>query len=397
MLPPPLPTTLDASIAAGLVKQHGRLQPLDERQAVLCDASIERVQPSWRPALDAALAEWLALPKEVTGLSLIAVYARGSIVRGLALEGISDVDTLGFATVSHSDADSELKAWQSRGSERARRMRSAYPFCSGLEMRLVCVPERSSLGGWLRGDAAAPASLADTQLRALDAFRLASQAVCLHGSDLVPRLPPPVPRPRLVLEQSADLARASRAVAALAVQGSSDKALAVARWAAKRALRAGMELAAADYGAFSRDLLPCHRAISAVLGQPAGNRSLLVLQLACMPEEEVARHGGGEAVAARLIHAAGRLAQACDTYHLARHFSQPLLAFEQLPETPPLPPALLSAAASFAVAPAATSSATAPSGFESVQAALSEERGLGALPSLRKPSRNFLGTFSEPL
>ena len=98
---PPLPTSVADSIRAGLLLEHGRLQPLDASTgAVTRDACLTRVQPEWRPALDAALREWLALPEAVPSLSLISVYARGSLPRGLALPGISDVDTLGFATFS---------------------------------------------------------------------------------------------------------------------------------------------------------------------------------------------------------------------------------------------------------------------------------------------------------
>lgn len=336
---------------AGLILEHGRLQPLDERGAVIGDASLERVQPEWKPALDIVLDEWLNL-QSVQGLSLTSVYLRGSIPRGLALDGISDVDTIGIATVDPMKTAPALATWRAQSSRRTARVRQACPQCSGLEMNLIAIPARSRLGQWLGSGTGASSSessatrrrlhwtLTDERLlREVDAFRLASQAVLLHGVDLVAHLPPPVPQPRLALALRDDIRRASRTVRRGALADSA--AIDVARWAAKRTLRSGMELAAAEYGGFSRDLLPCHRAISSVLGEPAGARSLRVLQLACMPEDATAARGGERAVARELLHATTRLAEVVEAAHLADHFTQPLVSFEQLPAVPPLPPEVI--------------------------------------------------------
>ena len=44
-----LPTSLPASISAGIVLDHGRLQHLNNG-AVVADCSLDLVQPEWRPA-----------------------------------------------------------------------------------------------------------------------------------------------------------------------------------------------------------------------------------------------------------------------------------------------------------------------------------------------------------
>ena len=108
-----------------------------------------------------------------------------------------------------------------------------------------------------------------------------------------------------------------------------------------------MELSASPsggYGGFSRDLLPCHRAIAATLGEPAPRRSLAVLQLACLPDSEVARRGGSAAVALELLHAAEKLHDQLESTLLDQHFGQPLRSFDQLPAAPPLPAAAAAAA-----------------------------------------------------
>ena len=356
---PPLPGSLSSSIAAGLVLEHGRLQPLNTHDgAVLPDASLDKVQPEFQPALDATLKEWLALPAAVPSLSLISVYARGSLPRGLGLSGISDVDTLGFATIG-TDSAHALQAWRGQSKARAGCLRTAFPFCSGLEMSLLAVPESTRLGRWLHGEDVGP--LDDGELSQLDAFRLSSQGALLHGDDIVTRLPPPVPQARLAPALRADTARAVCAVRANAAAGRTEAALQVARWIAKRSLRAGMEVVARRFGGFSRDLLPCHEAISAECGEPAGARSLAVLQLACMPSGDVEMRGGCGRVALELLAATELLNECVEGIWCDRCFREPLTSFAQLPETPPLPPAVLARAETAAPAAAtATSPYTSP-------------------------------------
>ena len=345
---PCLPTTLDAALQGGFVREHGRLQPLDAAGAVLCDAALESIQPDWQSAVDAALQEWHALPPAV---SLISVYLRGSLPRGLALPGISDVDTIGFATFADEEvASSQLAAWRARGAEREARVRLQAPLCSGLEMRLVAVPDHTALGRWLNDGRAAAIGLSDKDLIELDAFRVASQAVRLLGADLAARMPLPLPRPRLMHSLRFDIERASRTAAGLlgdrplasvasaspAQQRSRVAAQEVARWAAKRALRAGMELAAPAIGGFSRDLLPCHRAIAATADEAATiAASLDTLTLACAADDEP-RLGGAAVIATGLLEASRRLLDALEPVYLREYFTQPLTSWSLVAEPPPL-------------------------------------------------------------
>ena len=77
-----LASSLDAALDRGLVREHGRLQRLCAKGFILNDCSHTRIQPEWRPPLDAALSEWRQLEREVDGLELVSVYARGAQRRG---------------------------------------------------------------------------------------------------------------------------------------------------------------------------------------------------------------------------------------------------------------------------------------------------------------------------
>ena len=107
---PPLPLslspTLEAALSRGAVLPHGRLQQLDSRGHVVNDAAP--VAEPWCAPLADAVAAWSSMEAELPGVQLVSVYARGSIVRGLGLPGVSDVDTLGYAVVDASTSTSQV-------------------------------------------------------------------------------------------------------------------------------------------------------------------------------------------------------------------------------------------------------------------------------------------------
>eukprot|EP00965_Chrysotila_dentata_P192463 6175191-Pleurochrysis_carterae.AAC.1 len=90
-------SSIEEALGTGIVQSHGRLQSIDAKGCVINDASPILIQDRWRVPLQCVVEEWKKLPSIIPGARLIAVYARGSIPRGLALEGVSDIDTLGFA------------------------------------------------------------------------------------------------------------------------------------------------------------------------------------------------------------------------------------------------------------------------------------------------------------
>lgn len=270
------------TVALGDVLRHGRLQPLDSRGCIVNDC-LDAVRPPWDAPLAHVMAEWRAL-EAIPGVTLVSVYARGSIPRGLGLAGRSDVDTIGVVIVAGGmmgeAAALQLKLWQEAASHRSDAAASLFPsYISGLDMSLVAADEASPLGRWLiamsAGDAPVhptgyghPLSMFD--MRKLDAFRIKTQGLRVHGANLAAGLPPFGPRQGgLAPRVRSDSSRAMDAFDRLIHEGRPAQARGVAVWLAKRALRAGMEMAAKDAGGYSRDLLPCYQAIAAVLSPSA--------------------------------------------------------------------------------------------------------------------------------
>jgi len=268
---------LRAVLDHGQVIAHGRLQPLDARGAIINDC-LASVDPPWDAPLAHAVVEWRLL-EAIPGVTLVSVYARGSIPRGLGLPGRSDVDTLGFVT--HTEAAAvQLQAWRRASGARSDAAVDQFaPLISGLDMSLLAFEASSPAGRWLiEVSERSPQAWTTTEsnqlspwlLRELDAFRVVTQGLRIHGANLAVRLPRFAPRqgglaPRL----RADGQRALRGYDWFTAERCPDKARGVAVWLAKRALRAGMELVAEEAGGYSRDLLPCYEAIASLLAPRA--------------------------------------------------------------------------------------------------------------------------------
>jgi hypothetical protein len=302
-----------APAALGDVLQHGQLQPLDSRGFIVNDCR-DAVGPPWDVPLAHVTAEWRALDA-IPGVTLLSVYARGSIPRGLGLVNLSDIDTIGVVIVAGGRegeaATRQLQLWREAGPRRSDAAASQFSsLITGLDMSLVSVAEASSLGRWLRATSAAGApvhppaygqELSMFDLRQLDAFRIKTQGLRLHGANLAAGLPLFAPRQGgLAPRVRTDSVKALDAFDSLLQQGCPERARGVAVWLAKRALRAGMELVADEAGGYSRDLLPCYQAIAAVLSPPFAQAGRAV------PAPELSREGevaGGSAVAAAALRA----------------------------------------------------------------------------------------------
>ena len=181
------------------------------------------IQPLWRPVLDAAV----ATAQAALGCRLLGVYLRGSLPRGLAVEGVSDVDLVVFAmdddpprqrtaaaeqnhaalsspAASSSSSSSTAAAAAAPSLDDAERTIRAFqdvaatrfPFCSKVEMRVVLVAPHSTLGVALHEHLLYSCDRLGDWLPSVlpvhlpHAFLLATQAVTLWGVD-VPRLLPP--------------------------------------------------------------------------------------------------------------------------------------------------------------------------------------------------------------
>lgn len=384
------PPALLGLIERGEVLEHGRMQRLDAVGAILNDCA-PRLPPSWQPPFEWALAELRKVEREVEGVSLVSVYARGSIPRGLGLPGRSDIDAIAFLTVADADAMHRLTLWREGMRSRTDAgVREFAPLICGMDLSLLPFMEASAIGHWLhfasQSNTSAPHGaraprLTPFDLRQLDAFRVKTQGLCIYGTDFACRLPSFTPRQGgLIHGLRMDSVRAARAFDWFMQQASIEQAQEVGVWLAKRALRAGMEMVAEEVGGYSRDLLPCYEAMASRFaakgpstrtsvslaalfdaqestGEAVAVAAIAALRGACAPKLESCRNladnskpadrsarleikpddASATEEAANLMNAAQELAQLLDHVNLAMDSRfTPLTSIEQLPEPPPL-------------------------------------------------------------
>jgi uncharacterized protein len=213
----------------------GGAQPVDAAGCIVNPCAAELVAGPWRAAVGALVAGC----REEFGMALHSAHLRGSVPRGLAVDGLSDLDAI--AVVEGTPAGNP--AWKAALDQRVR---EAHPGCRSVDLRLWPLQFLTGLP-------------AGHPVR----FALKTQGLCVWGPDPAAAWPPvPLGQARTVLE-ALPLALA-RMHEVLAQAPGTDPALMRqrCRWLAKKIVRAGFELVAQRERAYTRDLVPCWEAFA---------------------------------------------------------------------------------------------------------------------------------------
>ncbi len=138
--------------------------PLDKDGCIVNPAQLRLIRDPWHQAVTQVVTSC----RDIFADDIHGIYVRGSVARGTAVEGIADLDIVLVlrefrappfaATINRIEAD----------------IGAAFPFLRGVEVDCV---GRAVLRG--------PCTPGSRQ-----AFLLKTQAICFHGADLIPALPP---------------------------------------------------------------------------------------------------------------------------------------------------------------------------------------------------------------
>lgn len=221
------------------IREIGSPMRTDSRGYLVNECRPELIAPPWDDLVQEAREEVLIH----LGDSVHSVYLRGSVARGTAVMGISDID---FVVVLVDDAASSL-AWVKPFQAAARRN---HPFHTGVGFEFL---RRTRL--------------LDDERLATARFLMATQSVCLFGEDLIPTLPRYKPGPDAVVHAPALARKLARFRAGVAVldgdeEPDREKLQEGCRWIMKALVRTGFELVMAEEGTYTRDLVPCYRAFA---------------------------------------------------------------------------------------------------------------------------------------
>lgn len=212
------------------IKNTGTMLQTDADGFLVKTASVNKIQPTWRPAVDAVVEAY----KTHLGSDLHSVYLRGSVAKGEAIEGVSDIDTI---AVVKTPKDNVNRDWMAGFQKWFRR---EYLFVSDVE---IVLDSLESLG---RGNK----------------IMIKTQAVCLYGSDLSEELPPLKPGADTVMHAPRLGKEINDVYEFLQTAEDQQRIRQKCAWIMKRILRSGCELVMERSGKYTRDLYPCYELFS---------------------------------------------------------------------------------------------------------------------------------------
>lgn len=216
------------------IEKIGGYLGADQNGFIVNESSVLKFQEKWKPAIE----ETVAAYREHFGDNLTSVYVRGSVGRGKAIDGISDLDTRAIVNLPKDQIDVK---W---GREFNRRIITKYPFIKQVEIE-VSSPEQ-----------------AVDRKRGLHAI-LKTQAVCVYGKDVVEDIPGIKPG----IEAAQHFKYLPDELAKTIDFFENDQDSAVKKknkcsWIMKRILRTGFELVMEREQKYTRDLYPCYESFA---------------------------------------------------------------------------------------------------------------------------------------
>lgn len=215
----------------------GRLWPIDPDGYILNDAGPANLVPPYRAAVEAVRDVYRA---RLSG-ELHSSYVIGSVARGLAVAGLSDLDTI---AVTWGDPEALDLSWQDAADAEITRR---HPCVLRVQFEMVPLEQ---LVGSRRFD--------------ISAFTIKTQGVCVAGEDLAPRLPDYRPDEVVandnVVQMRPDIEEAIRELRA------TSDARQVTYWCRrimKNIIRTGFGLLMVERGVYTSDIAPCYKAFAA--------------------------------------------------------------------------------------------------------------------------------------
>ncbi|HEX6291444.1 MAG TPA: hypothetical protein VFZ66_19830 [Herpetosiphonaceae bacterium] len=237
----------------------GGLWPIDGDGYIVNDASVDKIEPLYRAAVDAAVRAYRAH----LGARLHGVYVRGTVPRGQAVQGVSDLDC--FAVTLGDPATVDASWLKAEGA----RIAAEHRCVSDVQLEI-----------WPYDEALVSDRFSEMS------FLLKTQSACVWGDDLAPCLPRFKPD---VVVANNDISQIrpdiAEAIAALHTDGSARNVLYRCRRIMKNTLRTGCSLVMAQERVFTRDLKPCYELFARHYPDQAGSMRR-VLDLAIEPSAD---------------------------------------------------------------------------------------------------------------
>lgn len=219
--------TLHMSKPKTTIKPIGSYFEIDSEGYVINPTSHEKIQPEWKPLIG----DMVEAYKRHCGDQLHGIYLRGSVARGAAVSGVSDVDSYAYT----KQEDGIDKSWT---KEEEKILLVRYPFAEGIEFAI------------------------DPIKFAKEDKVMLAQSICLYGTDLTKGVAKLKPGRDMVVHVLTLGDRLEWFEKRLQKIESDEEIKKACVWLMKTFLRSGFELAMARSKTYTRDLYPCYETFS---------------------------------------------------------------------------------------------------------------------------------------
>ena len=214
------------------LKRIGTYLSTDEQGFLQSRADAANITGPWLAAVEAVKSAYLGhWPTDIH-----SVYVRGSVAKGLAVEGTSDIDSFAVLKPGYEQELSyeAIKAW-AEAVEKA--VREDFSFVTGVEFSLELFEWAQDRGN-------------------VYALILKTEAVCVYGENLADRIAPYKPGSEMAFQTKYFRSHLETFLAEYPEEPEAEKSEFL-NWMLRRFLRLGMELVMVEEQRFTRDLYLC--------------------------------------------------------------------------------------------------------------------------------------------
>jgi len=218
------------------IKPMGRFLDLDSEGYLINSASADKIVEPWKAAVEDLRKTYV----ERLGPSLHSIYLRGSVARGDAILGVSDLDTFAVCQGPKTKISS---AW---APGYYRLFMEKFPFANGLDIQFIHIDDLFR-------------DLTHFSYR----FIIKVLATCIHGPDLSERIPKIKPSLKIAFFYHGNLREVLIESIKMLKKAEDDEEIRLwSNYALRRILRLGFAINIEKENAYTRDLYPCYQVFS---------------------------------------------------------------------------------------------------------------------------------------
>lgn len=218
------------------IAKIGSFLNTDSEGYLLNECRLEFIREPWKQAVEEIRQAHLKhLPEKIHSL-----YLRGSLPRGKAIEGISDIDT--FAVINTRAGNLDFSWIEPLRKELLQK----YPFVSDVEFHFILHQKVLRELGYLSYR-----------------FIIKNLSLCLEGEDLAPALPRYKPGLNIAFAFHGNIQEVlSQAKEKIQNSVNDEATRRRCQWVMKRILRTGFSMLMGKEKVYTRDLYPCYEVFS---------------------------------------------------------------------------------------------------------------------------------------